>query len=269
MNDLTYTRAELAAAAGVTRSTVHYQLQRKLKPALTSDGRRVYRHHFLIVDYVARATPNRSRALRANAIERPAITELGNAQRRQQINAAMLEVHTATGGTLPRDFGAIRLGELVDRWGTLSEVRTATKALKTHSEAEICRLRAKEKRGQLVSRKVITDVLLPFVKFVSERLVEVPQTALAERIVARVQLGGSDVSIDVEALIHDSVSAVLKSYIKGQTHNPEVADSNPARASDSRGSRRGFRCRGPSCRRSACCPESTRHRARARSPCRR
>ena len=124
----------------------------------------------------------------------------------------LYDVHTQIAGAFPDhvdNLGSMTLREIVERFGSLPNLKDAVKAMANFADMRNKEGLASKRRGELVSRDVLTGTLLPLVELAFRRLVSEAPVALTDQIIARVLAGGDDLRSDVEALIRLENSGIL------------------------------------------------------------
>tara|TARA_R110000765_G_scaffold147569_1_gene250147 strand:- start:1001 stop:1717 length:717 start_codon:yes stop_codon:yes gene_type:complete len=124
----------------------------------------------------------------------------------------LYDVQTQIAGAFPDhvdNLGSMTLREIVERFGSLPNLKDAVKAMANFADMRNKEGLAAKRRGELVSRDVLTGTLLPLVELAFRRLVSEAPVALTDQIVARVLAGGDDLRSDVEALIRLENSGIL------------------------------------------------------------
>jgi hypothetical protein len=220
-----------------------------LHPALTPDGKRLFAAHSTVVDYISKprpprhlrnrnpprpsATPTPPRDPFAQALELATLPDAGisaegaaeqvstlepspsmipDNDRDRQSHVMLYDLQAYSGGQLPEDMnelGDLTLREVADRFGTLMAFRDVVKALSLHADMRNKEGIAAKRRGELISRDIFSNTLVPLVDMAFKRLVNEAPQALTEQIIARVLAGGDDLKVDVEALIRQENSGIL------------------------------------------------------------
>jgi hypothetical protein len=138
-------------------------------------------------------------------------TEPGSLDR--HVAQYLYDVETGLAGAFPgdiEDLGSMTLREVVERFGSFGGLRDAVRGLRDFADMQNKQGLALQRRGELISRNVVTASVIPLIDLAFTRLVTEAPTALAEQVIARVQsASGSDLRIDVEDLIRSENSGIL------------------------------------------------------------
>lgn len=129
----------------------------------------------------------------------------------------LFDVERGLAGQFPDeidDLGSMTLREMVDRFGSIENLGGLVKLLKNYADMQHKEAAAAERRGDLISRTVISNSLVPLIDLAFRRLVTEAPGALAEQIIARVLSAAGegktgDLRLDVEALIRRETSTIL------------------------------------------------------------
>lgn len=104
----------------------------------------------------------------------------------------------------------LTIREVVMRYGSVDGFKRFVDSLKSISEFKYKELRAKQQRGDLVDRQKVAALVFPMIDVAFSRLVTDVPVAVSKTVVARVQSGGPETYADVQKIIRDANSRVLK-----------------------------------------------------------
>lgn len=120
----------------------------------------------------------------------------------------------------------LTIREVVMRYGSVDGFKRFVDILKSISEFKYKELRAKQQRGDLVDRQKVAGLVFPMIDVAFSRLVTDVPVAVSKSVIARVQSGGPGTHTDVQKIIRDANSRVLKS-VKQSAMNLEIlSDAN-------------------------------------------
>lgn len=120
----------------------------------------------------------------------------------------------------------LTIREVVMRYGSVDGFKRFVDSLKSISEFKYKELRAKQQRGDLVDRQKVAGLVFPMIDVAFSRLVTDVPVAVSKSVVARVQSGGPETYTDVQKIIRDANSRVLKN-VKQSAMNLEIlSDAN-------------------------------------------
>ncbi len=104
--------------------------------------------------------------------------------------------------------------EVVDQFGEIEAVFPLAKAMKVRAEWQVKDVEAKRKRGDLIEKTFVTQVIIPLVNSAFRRLVSESPESLTAVIVARVLSGGESLHLDVKDAIRMENSGILTSLVE-------------------------------------------------------
>jgi len=100
--------------------------------------------------------------------------------------------------------------EVVMRYGSVDGFKRFVDSLKNIAEYKHRELRVKQQRGDLIEREKVAGLVFPLIDVAFARLVSDVPESVSKLIVARVESGGPETTADVQQLIRDANSRVLK-----------------------------------------------------------
>jgi hypothetical protein len=111
--------------------------------------------------------------------------------------------------------------EIALKYGTVEGFRKFVEIMKLTADYKYREIKNESERGTLIDRDVVKGVVFPMVDTAFARLVSDVPTTLAPLVIARALSGGDTVATDVEKLIRDANSKVLKN-VKQQLTKSKV-----------------------------------------------
>jgi hypothetical protein len=128
------------------------------------------------------------------------------------------EPETSAPGEMPRDIAGypfeeledLTIRELVMRHGSVDGFKRFVDSLKAIADYKYRELRTQQQRGLLIERERVAGAVFPLIDLAFSRLVSDVPASLAQLVVARVQSGGPEIVREVEQMIRDANSKVLK-----------------------------------------------------------
>lgn len=120
----------------------------------------------------------------------------------------------------------LTIREVVMRYGSVDGFKRFVDSLKSISEYKYKELRAKQQRGDLVERHKVAGLVFPMIDVAFSRLVTDVPVAVSKSVVARVQSGGPETYTDVQKIIRDANSRVLKNVKQSATSLEILNDAN-------------------------------------------
>ena len=188
-------KAELARWCGVARSTVTRACRTTLADACTSQGVNV--DHPLVKEW-----------LRSHGVHAPVSGTTG-AEPAQHDTTPPVPAPVPMSHDLEH-LEELTVREVVMRYGSVDGFKRFVDSLKSISEYKYKELRAKQQRGDLVDRQKVAGLVFPLLDVAFARLVTDVPVAVSKAVVARVESGGPDTYADVQKIIRDANSRVLK-----------------------------------------------------------
>lgn len=116
--------------------------------------------------------------------------------------------------------------EVVMRYGSVDGFKRFVDSLKSISEFKYKELRAKQQRGDLIEREKVAGLVFPMIDVAFARLVTDVPDSVAKLVIARVESGGADTSADVQKIIRDANSRVLKNVKQSAMNLELLRDAN-------------------------------------------
>lgn len=116
--------------------------------------------------------------------------------------------------------------EVVMRYGSIDGFKRFVDSLKTIADFKFREVRNEQQRGELIDRKRVAGAVFPLIDLAYARLVSDVPASLAQLVVARVQSGGDEVVREVEDMIREANSKVLKGTKTAITQTGVVTDAN-------------------------------------------
>jgi len=223
------TQAELSRMTGVSPPTICRAFKDGLKDAVSINGKYIDTEHPLVALYLqkhraklalkgpdpfaeGRAAAKIHHSQAVGRAEPPGPVPSSGPGGSLNTENALRDMQALGQGKLPRDIedlGAMTMREVAERFGTLPGLRDVVKSLKDFATMQVAEGTAAKKRGELIERKVIPAVFMPFLEMATKRLVNEAPQALRAQIVARVLAGGDDLATDVENMIVHENSNIL------------------------------------------------------------
>lgn len=120
----------------------------------------------------------------------------------------------------------LTIREVVMRYGSVDGFKRFVDSLKSISEYKYKELRAKQQRGDLVERHKVAGLVFPMIDVAFSRLVTDVPVAVSKSVVARVQSGGPETYTDVQKIIRDANSRVLKNVKQSAMSLEILNDAN-------------------------------------------
>ncbi len=122
----------------------------------------------------------------------------------------------STGASNVFDLAGMKLGDCVERWGSLPGMADAVRALKLEADMQLARHKRDVSRGQFIEREFVEGVLLPLIETAWVRIVAEAPGALAASVVGLVTSGHVEaLDYAVEELIRAQLSSILTS-VRGE-----------------------------------------------------
>ena len=231
------TKSALARHAGVSRNAVGKLCKDTLLDAVTEQGK-VNAAHPLVIEWLAtkdvhtlpplppekkRRTPAapkpRAKAkaapkprAKAKAPTKPTArpkTKVANPAPQADEPPAQ-KLPTTIGGYDIEDLEGLTVRQVVMRYGSVDGFKRFVDSLKSIADYKFRELRIKQHRGDLIERDLVAGAVFPLIDVAFQRLVSDVPSAVTQQVVARVESGGEDVVADVEKIIRDANSRVLK-----------------------------------------------------------
>lgn len=112
------------------------------------------------------------------------------------------------------------------RYGSVDGFKRFVDSLKNIADYKFRELRIRQQRGDLVSRDLVSGAVFPLIDVAFQRLVSDVPAAVTQQVVARVESGGDDVAADVEKIIRDANSRVLKNAKESISKLEVLKDAN-------------------------------------------
>lgn len=124
------------------------------------------------------------------------------------------------------DLEDLTVREVVMRYGSIDGFKRFVDSLKNIAEYKHRELRVRQQRGDLIARERVAGVVFPMIDVAFARLVSDVPESLSKLIIARVESGGPDTASDVQKLIRDANSRVLKNLKQSAQKIPELNHAN-------------------------------------------
>ncbi|MEE8432387.1 MAG: hypothetical protein V3S16_14155 [Candidatus Desulfatibia sp.] len=212
-------RSELGRWAGVNKSTSARACKKHLSDAVVADGVDV--EHPLVRQWLSEhgvdELPPKQDASKPKGKKRVRKKAAAKTQPRPP---PPLETQQPQAHDLDH-LEDLTVREVVMRYGSVDGFKRFVDSLKSISEFKYKELRAKQQRGDLVDRQKVAGLVFPMIDVAFSRLVTDVPVAVSKSVVARVQSGGPETYIDVQKIIRDANSRVLKS-VKQSAMNLEI-----------------------------------------------
>lgn len=220
-------RAELARWAGLHKSNAARACQGKLADAVLPTG--VDAEHPLVRAWLASHgvdklpdLPKKSDAVKTNKKKQP--------KKSPAVKTVVAEpVPVATNTPDPFDLEHLEdltIREVVMRFGSVDGFKRFVDALKSISEFKYKELRAKQQRGALIERTKVAGIVFPMIDVAFSRLVSDVPDSVSKLVMARVQSGGSETLIDIQKMIRDANSRVMKNVKQSVIQLELLQDAN-------------------------------------------
>lgn len=116
--------------------------------------------------------------------------------------------------------------EVVMRYGSVDGFKRFVDILKSISEFKYKELRAKQQRRDLVDREKVAGLVFPLIDVAFSRLVTDVPESVSKLVIARVESGGPDTGTDVQKIIRDANSRVLKNVKQSAINLEILSDAN-------------------------------------------
>lgn len=116
--------------------------------------------------------------------------------------------------------------EVVMRYGSVDGFKRFVDSLKNIAEYKHRELRVKQQRGDLIERDKVAGIVFPVIDVAFSRLVSDVPESVSKLIVARVESGGPETTSDVQQLIRDANSRVLKNLKQSASRMELLNDAN-------------------------------------------
>ena len=213
----TITKAELARWAGVSRTATSKACRNALADAVVGEGKsqRVDAEHHAVrnwlaekgVDTLPEPTVHRPRP---TAAAQPAPRTDRAPPRTPGTPRGQVVVRTQDGDYTLDQLEHLTVRDVVLRYGSVDGFKKFVESLKHIADYNYREQRVRQQRGELVERQKVAGVVFPIIDVAFARLVnDVPDT-VASQVVARVESGGPETLVDVQRMIREANSAVLK-----------------------------------------------------------
>jgi hypothetical protein len=208
------TKAELSRWANVSRMAATKIAAGQLADAVV-DGK-IDANHPLVREWLAlhgchelppTSTPQHAKAAEPTA--KPSRRPAAKPKAAEQ-PSAVATLPTQISGYAIEELEHLTVREVVMRYGSLDGFKRFVDSLKGIAEYKFRELKIQQQRGELVDRDRVAGTVFPLLDLAFARLVSDVPDALAHMIVARVESGGAETVMDVQKLIRDANSRVLK-----------------------------------------------------------
>jgi len=212
-------RSELGRWAGVNKSTSARACKKHLSDAVVPDGVDV--EHPLVRQWLSEhgvdELPPKQDAPKPKGKKRVRKKAVAKTPPKQSPPAETKPVHAHDLEHLED----LTIREVVMRYGSVDGFKRFVDSLKSISEFKYKELRAKQQRGDLIDRQKVAGLVFPMIDVAFSRLVTDVPVAVSKSVVARVQSGGPETYTDVQKIIRDANSRVLKN-VKQSAMNLEI-----------------------------------------------
>lgn len=129
---------------------------------------------------------------------------------RTRNNAPPATIQTRIGSHEIEDLENLTVREVMIRYGSIDGFKRFVESLKNIAEYKFREMRVQLQRGELIERDAVSGQIFPLIDVAFSRLVsDVPDT-LSKLVVARVESGGPGTTKDVQQMIREANSRVLK-----------------------------------------------------------
>lgn len=217
-------KAQLARWANVARSTAKRACDGPLYDATTDSGVDV--EHPLVVEWLdahgCHEIPTESA---------PAPTKKAKTTKKPKPKPTVPNTTPAkpTARPEPHDLEHLEdltVREVVMRYGSVDGFKRFVDSLKSISEFKYKELRAKQQRGDLIEREKVAGLVFPMIDVAFSRLVTDVPDSVTKLVIARVESGGADTAADVQKIIRDANSRVLKNVKQSAMNLELLSDAN-------------------------------------------
>ena len=108
------------------------------------------------------------------------------------------------------DLENLTIREVVMRHGSIDGFKRFVESLKNIAEYKYREMRVQQQRGDLIERDKVSGQVFPLIDVAFSRLVSDVPASVSKLVVARAESGGPDTVRDVQGIIRDANSRVLK-----------------------------------------------------------
>ena len=114
--------------------------------------------------------------------------------------------------------------EVVMRFGSGDGFKRYVDSLKNIADYKYREVRVRQQRGELVERDKVAGTVFPLIDVAFSRLVNDVPVALSKQVLAAAEIGGDSVLIEIERLIREANSRVLKNLKQSALATSVLAD---------------------------------------------
>ena len=211
-------KAELARWAAVARSTVTRACNGPLKDATTDAG--VDAEHFLVREWLSGHGVYKLPVIPPPKAVSAEPDQADSEPPAKPTPPPPIRAEPPTAHDLEH-LEDLTIRDVVMRYGSVDGFKRFVDSLKSISEFKYKELRAKQQRGELIERSKVANLVFPMIDVAFSRLVTDVPVSTSKLVVARVQSGGPEMHIDVQKIIQDANSRVLKN-VKQSVESAEI-----------------------------------------------
>jgi len=220
-------RAELARWAGLNKSNAVRACQGKLADAVVAHG--VDAEHPLVRAWLAVRGVDKLPHLAGSPDAAPSSNAKPKKKPKTVKTRAAVPPQVETNTPDPFDLEHLEnltVREIVMRFGSVDGFKRFVDSLKSISEFKYKELRAKQQRGSLIERTKVAGIVFPLIDVAFSRLVSDVPDSVSKLVMARVQSGGPETLIDIQKMIRDANSRVMKNVKQSVIQLELLQDAN-------------------------------------------
>lgn len=221
-------KAELARWAGVSRQA----LTKACKPGGplydATDSKGVDVEHPIVREWLAghgvEELPEVGHAAKKSTVPRKKPDRAKTSKPKSADSPPM--VPTTPAGYDIKNLEELTVREVVMRYGSVDGFKRFVESLKNIAEYKHRELRVRQQRGELIERDKVAGLVFPLIEVAFSRLVSDVPESISKLVVARVEAGGPETTADVQQLIRDANSRVLKNLKQSADRLELLRDAN-------------------------------------------